>query len=150
MGRSDYHYRHETILYGWRDGAAHYFRTERTEDTILNRTQAGRIKDLDAPALRALIKDLRRELRDTTWHEDKPSASADHPTTKPLGLITKAIRNSTRTGAHLFDGFSGSGGALIAAELTARAAHLIELEPRYVAVTLERARNAGLTPERTR
>lgn len=146
MGRSDYHYRHETILYGWREGAPHYFRTERTEDTILNRTQAGKLKDLDPAALRAIIKDLRRELRDTTWHEDRPTASADHPTTKPLGLITKAIRNSTRTGERLFDGFSGSGGALLAAEMTGRGAHLVELEPRFVAVTLERARNAGLHP----
>ena len=34
LGHSDYHYRHEPILYGWRDGAAHTFRADRTEDTI--------------------------------------------------------------------------------------------------------------------
>ena len=146
LGKSDYHYRHETILYGWRDGAAHYFRTERTEDSILNQTTDARLRDLDTPALKAIIRELRRELRDTTWHEDRPGRSPDHPTTKPLGLITKALRNSTTTGNTVFDGFGGSGSTLLPAELTARQAHLIELEPRFCAVQLERARNAGLHP----
>jgi DNA modification methylase len=34
FGRSDYHYRHEAILYGWKPGAAHYFVDDRTQDTI--------------------------------------------------------------------------------------------------------------------
>ena len=35
MGRSDYHYRHESIFYGWVPGATHYFVEDRTQDTIL-------------------------------------------------------------------------------------------------------------------
>ena len=35
LGRSDYHYRHEPIFYGWKEGAAHYFVDDRTQDTIL-------------------------------------------------------------------------------------------------------------------
>jgi DNA modification methylase len=34
LGRQDYHWRHESILYGWRDGAAHYFADDRTQDTV--------------------------------------------------------------------------------------------------------------------
>lgn len=36
LGRQDYHWRHEPILYGWKEGAGHYFVNDRTQDTVLN------------------------------------------------------------------------------------------------------------------
>ncbi|MGD7498797.1 DNA methyltransferase, partial [Ralstonia pseudosolanacearum] len=61
-----------------------------------------------------------------------------HPTMKPVELVERAIRNSSRPGDVVFDAFGGSGTTLIAAEKAARAARLIELDPRYVDVIVRR------------
>jgi len=45
MGRSDYHYRHEPIFYGWVPGAAHYFVDDRTQDSVLEFDRPGRSAD---------------------------------------------------------------------------------------------------------
>ncbi len=57
---------------------------------------------------------------------------------KPVALIERAIRNSSRRGDLVLDPFGGSGSTLIACEKTGRAARLIELEPGYVDVTIRR------------
>jgi len=57
---------------------------------------------------------------------------------KPVGLIERAIRNSSRRGDIVLDPFGGSGSTLIACEKTAREARLVELEPKYVDVIVER------------
>ncbi len=57
---------------------------------------------------------------------------------KPVALIERAIRNSSRRGDLVLDPFGGSGSTLIACEKTGRAARLIELEPQYVDVTIRR------------
>ena len=69
-----------------------------------------------------------------------------HPTTKPIELFARAIRNSSMTDELVLDPFLGSGTALLAAEQTGRTGYGMELEPRYAAVTLERLLNAGLEP----
>ena len=106
LGRSDYHARHEPILYGWRPGAAHHFIGDRTQDTV--------------------------------WECDRPARSAEHPTMKPVALLVRAIRNSSRPGETVYDPFAGSGSSLIAAETTDRTAVAMEIDPRYAQVTLER------------
>lgn len=72
------------------------------------------------------------------WFVAKPQFNALHPTMKPVGLIERAIRNSSRRGDLVLDPFGGSGSTLITCEKTGRAARLIELEPRYVDVTIRR------------
>jgi DNA modification methylase len=72
------------------------------------------------------------------WHVPKPQNNPLHPTTKPVALIERAIRNSSRRGDLVLDPFGGSGSTLIACEKTGRAARLIELEPQYVDVTVRR------------
>lgn len=106
LGRSDYHYRNEPIFYGWKEGAAHYFVDDRTQDTI--------------------------------WEIDRPKASKDHPTMKPLALIKRALENSSRSSEIVVDPFGGSGSTLIAAEQTGRTGYLIELDPRYCDVIRRR------------
>ena len=61
-----------------------------------------------------------------------------HPTMKPIGLVERAIRNSSPRGGLVLDPFGGSGTTLIAAERTGRVARLIELDPRDVDVIVER------------
>ena len=106
FGRQDYHWKHEPILYGWKDGAAHYFVDDRTQDTI--------------------------------WNFPKPKANDLHPTMKPLELVGKAIKNSSRKNEIILDLFGGSGSTLIASEQIERKAYLMELDERYVDVIVKR------------
>ena len=106
LGRQDYHWRHEPILYGWKEGGAHYFVDDRTQDTI--------------------------------WEYNKPKANNLHPTMKPLELVGKAIKNSSRKGELILDLFGGSGSSLIASEQIERNAYLMELDERYVDVIVKR------------
>lgn len=110
LGRGDYHFRHEPVLYGWKPGAPHH--------AVLDRSQ------------------------DTVWEIDRPRRSAEHPTMKPVELITRALNNSADAGAVVLDPFAGSGSTLIAAHLTGRVARLIELDPRYVDVICRRYQEA--------
>ena len=72
------------------------------------------------------------------WSVPKPKANRLHPTMKPVSLIERAIRNSSRRGDIVLDPFGGSGSTLIACEKTGRRAALVELEPKYVDVTVRR------------
>jgi DNA modification methylase len=57
---------------------------------------------------------------------------------KPVSLVERAIRNSSRKGDLVFDPFGGSGTTLIAAENTGRTAALLELDPKYADVIVGR------------
>ena len=72
------------------------------------------------------------------WFVDRPAVNDLHPTMKPVELVEKAIRNSSKRGGVVFDPFGGSGSTLIASETTGRRARLIELDPRYVDVIVKR------------
>jgi DNA modification methylase len=106
LGHADYHARHEAILYGWRDGAAHHFVADRTQDTL--------------------------------WEYPRPARNTEHPTMKPVALIERAIRNSSRPGETVYDPFVGSGTTLVAAEIAGRRAFAMEIDPAYAQVALER------------
>ena len=72
------------------------------------------------------------------WHFDKPHKNDLHPTMKPVELVERAIRNSSRPGDVVLDPFGGSGTTLIAAEKSGRVARLIELDPKYCDVIVRR------------
>ena len=72
------------------------------------------------------------------WFVPKPKKSPLHPTTKPVALVERAIRNSSRRGDLVLDAFGGSGTTLIACEKTARRAAVMELDPTYVDVIIHR------------
>ncbi|WP_171237181.1 DNA methyltransferase [Ruegeria sp. HKCCA5763] len=61
-----------------------------------------------------------------------------HPTVKPVALVADAIRDVTRRGDTVLDGFGGSGTTLIAAERCGRVARLVELDPVYCDVICRR------------
>lgn len=72
------------------------------------------------------------------WQIKKPQKNDLHPTMKPVELVERAIRNSSRPGNVVLDPFGGSGTTLIAAEKSGRLARLIELDPKYVDVIVRR------------
>jgi DNA modification methylase len=72
------------------------------------------------------------------WQIKKPHKNDLHPTMKPVELVERAIRNSSRPGNAVLDPFGGSGTTLIAAEKTGRLARMIELDPKYVDVIVRR------------
>lgn len=72
------------------------------------------------------------------WFIKRPMANLEHPTMKPVELVERAIRNSSKTRDTILDPFGGSGTTLIACEKSGRQARLIELEPRYCDVIVKR------------
>lgn len=149
FGRSDYHYQHEPILYGWKPGAAHRMLAGRDQSTIWTTTladwQAKRLTRLNAKAIRELL-DAGGDT--TVWEHARPKRSPEHPTMKPVDLCARAIRNSTRTGDHVLDPFAGSGSTLCAAHQLDRRGTGIELDPGYAATILDRLQQLGADPTR--
>jgi len=75
----------------------------------------------------------------TVWEYPKPKSSPDHPTTKPVTLMSYPIKNSTMTNGVVLDPFLGSGSTLIACMQTDRICWGIELDPKFVDVIVKRA-----------
>lgn len=75
------------------------------------------------------------------WFIDRPRKSELHPTMKPVALVERAIRNSSKTRDLILDPFGGSGTTMIACEKAGRHARLIELDPKYVDVIVQRWEN---------
>jgi DNA modification methylase len=72
------------------------------------------------------------------WCVPKPKANRLHPTCKPVSLVERAIRNSSRRGDRVLDACGGSGSTLIACEKSGRRGYLMELDPKYIDVTVKR------------
>jgi DNA modification methylase len=106
MGRQDYQWKHEPCLYGWTDGAAHTWNSDRKQTTILE--------------------------------FDKPKKNGQHPTMKPVDLFQYQIDNSTKPNQLVLDSFGGSGTTIIACERIRRHARLMELDPAYCDVIVQR------------
>jgi DNA modification methylase len=106
LGRADYQRQYEPILYGWKDGADHFWCGARNQGDV--------------------------------WFFDKPSRNDLHPTMKPVALVERAMRNSSKSRDIVLDPFGGSGTTMIAAERSGRRARLIELDPKYVDVVVQR------------
>lgn len=76
--------------------------------------------------------------RTSVWEIDKPRASPEHPTMKPVELYANAYLNNSEDGDNVFDPYSGSGTALVAAEQLDRRCFAIEIAPQYVDVAVQR------------
>lgn len=138
FGRQDYHWQHEPCMYGWKEGAAHYFVDDRTQTTVYEDVRPD-IKRLKKEEMRALLEDIYSDKTSTTViHEEKPTASAEHPTMKPVRLIARLLRNSSQRGGTILDPFGGSGTTLIACEQLGRRCRMMELDPHYVDVIIDR------------
>lgn len=138
LGRQDYQWRHEPCLYGWKDGAAHYFAPTRRETTVVE-DQIDPDK-MTKKQLQEFVKQIinEEETPTTVLHEDKPSRSEMHPTMKPVKLMARLIRNSTREGETVLDPFGGSGSTLIACEQMRRRCYTAELDRGYAQTIIDR------------
>jgi len=112
-GHSDYHYRHEPVLFGYKPGYS----------GRRGRGSGGWYGGNDASSV---------------FEFPTPRRNDEHPTAKPVGLVEAMVRNSTRTGDLVLDPFAGSGSTLIACERLERRCALVELDPRYVDVIVRR------------
>lgn len=106
MGRQDYQWKHEPILYGWKSGSSHSWYADRKQTTVLN--------------------------------FDRPQRNGEHPTMKPIAILSYLIDNSSKAGDLVYDSFSGSGSGIIACEQTNRTCYGMELDPKYVDVIRKR------------
>jgi len=85
--------------------------------------------------------------QDNVWNFPRPKKSEEHPTMKPPELVARAIRNSSRRNDLVLDLFLGSGTTMAAAEQNGRACYGADIDPAYVAVTLDRMSQMGLKPQ---
>lgn len=134
FGRQDYQWKHEPCLYGWKDGAAHYFIKNRKQTTVIDDEINIDLLSVDEP--RELVRNA-YELQ-TVMRDDKPTKSADHPTMKPLNLIKRQVKNSTKRGWKVLDIFGGSGTTMLACEELSRKCYMMELDPKYCDVIIKR------------
>lgn len=147
LGRSDYQWRHEPILYGWKPGAAHRWFGGRAQTTVHEFEHApfvvaedGSVQiEIGESVLRISGADLKvEELVGTVVNAEKPRRSADHPTMKPVELILPMVKNNSRRGDLVLDLFGGSGSTLIACQKAGRKARLMEFDPGYCDVIVRR------------
>ena len=148
MGRQDYQWKHEPCLYGWKEGT-HFFIDSRKESTVVEDDRPN-IAKMSKADMRALLEEIYADKIETTAiHEDRPTRSAEHPTMKPVKLIARLIRNSSKPGWTVLDPFGGSGTTLIACEQLGRKCLTMELDPQYCDVIIARwERLTGLTAEK--
>ena len=114
LGRSDYQWQHEPVLYGFLQNGKHNWYSDRKQTTI--------------------------------WNFKKPKRNENHPTSKPLDLLSYPLQNSTRENAVVIDTFGGSGSTLMACELTNRICYTMELDEKYASVILRRYVDNGGDP----
>jgi DNA modification methylase len=138
IGWYDYQYMHEPCLYGFNDYANHYFVNDRTKTTVIDDTNLDFDK-MKKDELLTLIKSIFKDEAPTSViRENKPQKSDLHPTMKPVKLIARLINNSSRAGELVLDLFGGSGTTLIACEQMNRKCSMMEYDPKYVDVIIER------------
>lgn len=147
LGRSDYQWQHEPILYGWKEGAAHRWYGARNKTTMVE-FEGGLFEQIGDRQYQITIGEQTlivegdnltvREARPSVITEEKPKRNAEHPTMKPVPLIERFLLNSTKTGDTVLDLFGGSGSTLIACEKLGRRARLCELDEKFVDVIVRR------------
>jgi DNA modification methylase len=135
LARLDYQPQHEPILYGWRPGGRHSWYGGRKRTAIIA-DQEPDLDTLDRDELVGLLREI-YEATDVIRHA-RPRRSDEHPTMKPVGLLSRLIVNSTKKAGLVYDPFLGSGSTLIAAERQGRVCYGVELDPAYVDVAVRR------------
>lgn len=156
IGRQDYQWKHEPILYGWKPGVAHRWYGGRKNTTVIEDNAQVVIEKQDDHAIIHLslgVQQLAIKVSDyevifdgddnltTVWRIEKPQRNDVHPTMKPVGLCARAIGNSSKPGEIVLDVFGGSGSTLIAAEQLNRTCYMMELDPIYCDVIIKRWEN---------
>lgn len=148
LGRQDYQWKHEPCLYGWKDGASHYFVDNRSLATVIEEDEEN-LKEMTKSELISYIKTMQDTSPTTVFYEDKPVRNDIHPTMKPLKLIARCVLNSSKKGDKVLDSFNGGGSTLMVCERSERICYAMELDPVYVERTIKRwEEETGLTAEK--
>lgn len=137
LGRQDYQWKHEPCLYGWKDGASHYFVDNRSLATVIEEDEEN-LKEMTKSELISYIKTMQDTSPTTVFYEDKPVRNDIHPTMKPLKLIARCVLNSSKKGDKILDSFNGGGSTLMVCERSERIGYAMELDPVYVERTIKR------------
>ena len=141
LGRQDYQWKHEPCLYGWKDGDSHYFIDDRKQTTVIEDKKPD-IKKMKKEEMQKLLEEIYSDKTSTTIiNEDKPSVNDLHPTMKPIKLIARQVKNSSKVGEKVLDLFGGSGSTIITCEQLNRKCYTMEYDPIYVDVIIERWEN---------
>ena len=137
LGRQDYKWKHEPCLYGWKEGEGHYFIDEFNHPTVFeDKIDFDSLKKEEAIQM---LKDIYNDgISTTVIHEDKPTMNDLHPTMKPLKLLARLIRNSSKENEKVLDLFGGSGSTLMVCEQLNRQCYMMEYDPVYVDVIIDR------------
>ena len=130
---TDYAKYYEPILYGWREGAEHSWYGKGMQPNAFS------LDDLERMTKEQLVKLIQTwDTNYQTFRKEPRKIASLHPTVKPVKLIEYHIINSTQPEQVVYDGFSGSGSTLMACEVSGRHARCVELEPKFVDVTIRR------------
>ena len=147
LGRSDYQWMHEPILYGWKPGSGHKWYGGRKQVTVQELGDSSPFEKLEDGRYAIKVGDsvmyvsgeaVVEESPASVIYCEKPKRSAEHPTMKPTALIEKMLKHSARPGDIIVDGFGGSGSTLIAADRMGMSARLMEYDPKFVDVIVRR------------
>lgn len=137
FGRQDYKWKHEPCLYGWKQGAGHWFRDEFNHPTVIEDNVD--VDKLKKDELKEMLKNmLASPVPTDVIDADKPLRNDLHPTMKPLELCGQLIHNSSRPGQIVLDLFGGSGSTMMACEQLGRKNYTMEFDPHYCDVILAR------------
>lgn len=133
LGGSKYQSMYEPFLMGCKGKSISIWNGKRNQRSVIET-----IDFMSEDELRQTVKDLMALWEPDVLRENKQVVNDLHPTMKPIRLIAKLITNSSNAGDSVLDLFGGSGTTLIAAEQTRRHAYLMELDPKYVDVIIQR------------
>lgn len=133
MGWGDYRWKHEPILYCHKIGTPVSFYGDRKQYTEWSE------EPTDEELLKAVKKMVTKDEDggSTVWRLGR-EMKYDHPTQKPIKLVSIAIRNSSKRDDIILDLFGGSGSTLIATENLSRICYTMEIDPKYVDVIVKR------------
>lgn len=147
LGRMDWQSIHEPILYGYKKGSAHRWYGGRKNTSVIDlgdgspfqRMEDGRYQIKIGDSVMIVSADaMIEEHPSSVLYEPKPTSSGLHPTQKPTALVERMLKQSARAGDLVVDAFGGSGSTLIAADRLGMCARLMELDPSFVDVIVER------------
>lgn len=134
LGRQDYQWQHEPCLYGWKKGASHYFVSDFSLSTILESD----LEQKSKAELLSLVKMYQGQQATSILKVKRPSKNHAHPTMKPLTLIERLVRQSSRRGEYVLDTFAGSGSTLLVCEKLGRINYSMDIDPKYINRILKR------------
>lgn len=148
LGRSDYQWIHEPILYGWKPGSRHRWFGGRKQVTVQEIGEASPFVKQEDGSWAIRVGDQTLVVSGdakvvgpaptSVMYHDKPHRSDQHPTMKPVALVERMLAFSARPGDIIVDAFGGSGSTLMAAERLGMCARLSELDQKFVDVIVRR------------